>query len=81
MHYFELQVDLMRTYRTGELPDIQISHADVIRPLRNLCYRDETFARILTVDLVSSLAKESGPTVAANLRRSLVQTINKVSFL
>ena len=68
----------MRTYRIGELPDIQISHADVIRPLRNLCYRDETFARTLTVELVSSLAEGSDEGCVRGLWRSLVKIINQV---
>ena len=60
---------------------IQISHADVIRPIRNLCYRDEAFARTMTVELVSSLAKEMDQASAKNLMMSLVGIINQVNQL
>ena len=46
--------------RTGELPDIQISFADVLKPLRNVCQRDSVLCRTLLVNLCSSLAAEDG---------------------
>jgi hypothetical protein len=67
----------MRSYRTGELPDIQISYSDVIRPLRNLCYRDEVFARSFVVEMSTAIAKVSKQ-AAADLKRSLVKTVNQV---
>ena len=50
------QVTLMRKYRIGELPDIQISHADVLKPLKNLCYRDAQMSRQLVINLCLSIA-------------------------
>lgn len=70
------KVNLMRKYRIGELPDIQISYSDVIRPLRNLCYFDEQFSRILTVELITSLASTASVENLRVLRSSLVRIIN-----
>lgn len=38
-------VTLMRTYRTGELPDIKISMAELLQPLGLLVPRDAVVAR------------------------------------
>ena len=54
----EAQVSLMRTYRIGELPDIQIAYADVIKPLRALCHRDPTSSKSLMVLFYKSLIHE-----------------------
>ena len=38
---------IYRTYRKGELPDIEIPRSDVLRPLMALCLRDGPLARAL----------------------------------
>ena len=50
----------MRNYRTGELPDIQISFADILKPLRNVCQRDSGLCRLLLVNLCQAIANEDG---------------------
>lgn len=50
-------VSLMRKYRIGELPDIQISNADVVKSLKNLCTRDDQMARSLCILLSKSLSE------------------------
>jgi len=44
-------VRLTRSYRSGELPDIQLSPADVIRPLQQLCELDLSIARTAFVEI------------------------------
>ena len=38
------KIALTRSYRAGDLPDIKISAADLVKCLRNLCYRDSQIA-------------------------------------
>ena len=53
------QVHLVRSYRVGELPDIAISNANVIKALKNLCQRDDQSAQIVLRLLATSLANNS----------------------
>nr|XP_054763504.1 DNA-dependent protein kinase catalytic subunit-like [Lytechinus pictus] len=41
------QVTMYRQYRSGDLPDIQIKHSDIIAPLQALALRDSTLSRLL----------------------------------
>jgi len=66
----------MRKYRIGELPDIQISYSDVIRPLKNLCFFDEQFSRNLIVELITSLTSTASSETLKTLRRSLIHILN-----
>lgn len=45
------QVNLMRQYRVGDLPDIQIDFKDVLLPLMALVRRDSTIATEVFVEL------------------------------
>lgn len=51
------QVNLLREYRVGELPDIQIYYKDVILPLMALVKRDSTIATEVMVELFSEIYK------------------------
>ena len=33
------QVNMLRNYRIGDLPDIQIKNSDILKPLSELCFR------------------------------------------
>jgi len=48
-------VSMIRKYRDGDLPDIQISYSDIIRPLQNLAEMDVDICRMLFSKLVTSL--------------------------
>ncbi|KAG0339299.1 hypothetical protein BG004_006877 [Podila humilis] len=48
-------VAMIRKYRDGDLPDIQISYADILRPLQNLAEQDVDVCRMLFSKLTSSL--------------------------
>lgn len=50
-------VRLYRSYRTGELPDIQIPHKGVITPLAALAQLDSSFTRILTSEIVNAIIR------------------------
>ena len=45
------QVNLIRTYRDGEIPDIQIPYSDLLLPLMLLIKRDSTIATEVLVEL------------------------------
>lgn len=45
------QHKLIRSYRVGDLPDIQINHKDVLMPLMALVRRDSTIASEVFVEL------------------------------
>lgn len=53
------QVSLLRSYRSGDLPDIQITFADVIKPLKALCSRDNIIARQVVTSIVTSVIQDS----------------------
>lgn len=48
-------VAMIRKYRDGDLPDIQISYADILRPLQNLAEMDVDVCRMLFSKLVTGL--------------------------
>ncbi|CAG8725954.1 12134_t:CDS:2, partial [Dentiscutata heterogama] len=49
------QVSMLRQYRVGELPDIEIEHSDIIGPLQALAHRDLDISRILFSTLFVSI--------------------------
>ncbi|CAF4703084.1 unnamed protein product, partial [Rotaria sp. Silwood2] len=51
----ENQVEKYRTYRIGELPDIQIRFSDIIIPLQALAQYDDHIARLLYSNLFTSI--------------------------
>lgn len=48
-------VSIIRKYREGDLPDIQIPYSDIIRPLQNLAEMDVEVGRMLFSKLVTAL--------------------------
>ena len=49
---------MYRKYREGELPDIQIKHAEIIRPFQALAQKDTSLARMLFSSLYESVFKQ-----------------------
>jgi DNA-dependent protein kinase catalytic subunit len=49
------RVKVLRKYRAGELPDVAIPRADLLRPLSALALRDGVVARTLFAELFSQL--------------------------
>uniref|UniRef100_A0A8C7SFV7 DNA-dependent protein kinase catalytic subunit n=1 Tax=Oncorhynchus mykiss TaxID=8022 RepID=A0A8C7SFV7_ONCMY len=54
----EAQVTLYRSYRSGDLPDIQIQHSSLIAPLQALAQRDPTLAKQLFSSLFAGVLQE-----------------------
>ncbi|TRY56699.1 hypothetical protein DNTS_012969 [Danionella cerebrum] len=79
----EAQVTLYRSYRLGDLPDIQIQYSSLIAPLQALAQRDATLAKQLFGALFAAVLKEmegsKSNKEAADILKDLVQTLN--SFL
>ncbi|RGB41839.1 hypothetical protein C1646_738849 [Rhizophagus diaphanus] len=48
-------ISMLRQYRVGELPDIEINHGDLINPLQTLAQRDLDISRILFTSLFVSI--------------------------
>ena len=51
-------VKLYRKYRTGDFPDIEISHATVLGPMQQLIKRDPTICKSLIVSLIRSIVDQ-----------------------
>nr|CAD7572621.1 unnamed protein product [Timema californicum] len=56
----EATVNMYRSYRIGDLPDIEILHSALIQPLRVLAKRDSSIGRRLLVSLFSGILAEMG---------------------
>nr|CAD7199224.1 unnamed protein product [Timema douglasi] len=56
----EATVNMYRSYRIGDLPDIEILHSALIQPLRVLAKRDSSIGRRLLVSLFSGILVEMG---------------------
>ncbi|TSL34570.1 DNA-dependent protein kinase catalytic subunit [Bagarius yarrelli] len=56
----EAQVTLYRSYRVGDLPDIQIQYSSLIAPLQALAQKDSTLAKQLFSSLFSGVLVEMG---------------------
>lgn len=52
-------IHLLRKYRNGELPDIQISISEFIIPLENLCLIDLNISKLLFFELFKSITEKS----------------------
>ncbi|KAF4089760.1 hypothetical protein AMELA_G00069750 [Ameiurus melas] len=75
----EAQVTLYRSYRVGDLPDIQIQYSSLIAPLQALAQRDSTLAKQLFSSLFSGVLKEmeqSRPKEKEGILRNLLQDMN-----
>jgi DNA-dependent protein kinase catalytic subunit len=53
------QIKLMRNYRIGDLPDIQIFNKDIIDPLTMLCDTNLEISSEIFLEIMTSLYKES----------------------
>ena len=53
------QVKLLRKYRIGDLPDIQIKNKDILDPLISVCNNNEEISSELFLEIMISIYKES----------------------
>ena len=66
---------MLRQYRVGEIPDIQIDFKDIIVPLMALAIKDSTIATEILVELFTEIYKESKD---IELRKRLGQGISGI---
>ncbi|XP_036452457.1 DNA-dependent protein kinase catalytic subunit isoform X2 [Colossoma macropomum] len=79
----EAQVTLYRSYRVGDLPDIQIQHSSLIAPLQALAQRDATLAKQLFSSLFSGVLVEMEGSKPSKEREGVLKNLlqNMNNFL
>ncbi|XP_017736835.1 PREDICTED: DNA-dependent protein kinase catalytic subunit isoform X2 [Rhinopithecus bieti] len=77
----DAQVVLYRSYRLGDLPDIQIKHSSLITPLQAVAQRDPVIAKQLFSSLFSGILKEMDKfktlSEKNNITQKLLQDFNR----
>ncbi|CAF3651048.1 unnamed protein product [Rotaria socialis] len=71
----ENQVEKYRTYRIGELPDIQIRYSDIIIPLQALAQYDNHIARLLYASLFTSILNALEDKLSPDEYYTIINTI------
>lgn len=73
----ENQVEKYRTYRIGELPDIQIRYSDIIIPLQALAQYDNHTARLLYASLFKSILNSLEDKLSPDEYFTVINTIQQ----
>ncbi|UJR22353.1 hypothetical protein I4U23_025415 [Adineta vaga] len=73
----ENQVEKYRSYRIGELPDIQIRYSDIIIPLQALAQYDNHIARLLYASLFTSILTSLEDKLSSDEYVELIETIQQ----
>ncbi|KAI1243372.1 hypothetical protein IHE44_0000969 [Lamprotornis superbus] len=69
------KVTLYRSYRVGDLPDIQIEYCSLIAPLQGLAQKDPTFAKQLFSSLFSGIFHEVKKSKNPSEKNAIVQKL------
>uniref|UniRef100_A0A8C3EIM9 DNA-dependent protein kinase catalytic subunit n=1 Tax=Corvus moneduloides TaxID=1196302 RepID=A0A8C3EIM9_CORMO len=72
---YDAQVTLYRSYRVGDLPDIQIEYCSLIAPLQGLAQKDPTFAKQLFSSLFSGIFHEVKKSKDPSEKNAIVQKL------
>uniref|UniRef100_A0A8D2M7W0 DNA-dependent protein kinase catalytic subunit n=1 Tax=Zonotrichia albicollis TaxID=44394 RepID=A0A8D2M7W0_ZONAL len=72
---YDAQVTLYRSYRVGDLPDIQIEYCSLIAPLQGLAQKDPTFAKQLFSSLFSGIFHEVKKSKNPSEKNAIVQKL------
>ncbi|XP_027746012.1 DNA-dependent protein kinase catalytic subunit isoform X2 [Empidonax traillii] len=72
---YDAQVTLYRSYRVGDLPDIQIEYCSLIAPLQGLAQKDPTFAKQLFSSLFSGIFHEVEKSKNPSEKNTIVQKL------
>ncbi|XP_017686738.1 PREDICTED: DNA-dependent protein kinase catalytic subunit isoform X2 [Lepidothrix coronata] len=72
---YDAQVTLYRSYRVGDLPDIQIEYRSLIAPLQGLAQKDPTFAKQLFSSLFSGIFHEVEKSKNSSEKNAIVQKL------
>ncbi|KAM8811045.1 DNA-dependent protein kinase catalytic subunit [Eudromia elegans] len=73
----DAQVVLYRSYRVGDLPDIQIEYSSLIAPLQGLAQKDPTFAKQLFSSLFTGIMHEVEKSKTPSERKVIIQKLLK----
>ncbi|KFP72380.1 DNA-dependent protein kinase catalytic subunit, partial [Acanthisitta chloris] len=71
----DAQVTLYRSYRVGDLPDIQIEYCSLIAPLQGLAQKDPTFAKQLFSSLFNGIFHEVEKSKSPSEKNAVVQKL------
>ncbi|KAM4688942.1 DNA-dependent protein kinase catalytic subunit [Discoglossus pictus] len=71
----DAQVILYRSYRHGDLPDIQIPYSNLIAPLQALAQKDPTLAKQLFSSLFSGILTEMENSKSPSQMKSIAKTL------
>ncbi|XP_028826126.1 DNA-dependent protein kinase catalytic subunit isoform X2 [Denticeps clupeoides] len=71
----DAQVTLYRSYRMGDLPDIEIQHRSIIAPMQALAQRDATLAKQLFSSLFTGILVEMEKSKSARERRDVLEEL------
>ncbi|XP_060058172.1 DNA-dependent protein kinase catalytic subunit [Erinaceus europaeus] len=71
----DAQVVLYRSYRQGDLPDIQIKYSSLITPLQAVAQRDPIIAKQLFASLFSGIMKEMDKFKTLSEKNSITQKL------
>ena len=77
------QVNMLRNYRIGDLPDIQIKNSDILKPLSELCFRDHSISQMFFASLASSIVdnvENEQNSDASSLIFSVIEHMNSFGF-
>ena len=71
-------VVLMRKYRKGDLPDIQISYSDLVAPILLLSQHSKDISKVLFHDILSSLFVSNNELMNDDAQKDFSNIINKI---
>uniref|UniRef100_A0A8C0EHT4 DNA-dependent protein kinase catalytic subunit n=1 Tax=Bubo bubo TaxID=30461 RepID=A0A8C0EHT4_BUBBB len=72
---YDAQVTLYRSYRVGDLPDIQIEYYSLIAPLQGLAQKDPTFAKQLFSSLFGGIFHEVEKSKTPSEKKAISQKL------
>ncbi|XP_071593605.1 DNA-dependent protein kinase catalytic subunit [Heliangelus exortis] len=72
---YDAQVTLYRSYRVGDLPDIQIEYRSLIAPLQGLAQKDPTFAKQLFSSLFGGIFHEVEKSKTPSEKKAIMQKL------
>ncbi|EGC36942.1 DNA-dependent protein kinase subunit [Dictyostelium purpureum] len=80
----ENQITMIRKYRTGELPDIQIKLQDIIKPLQILCQRDSNIGvnifSLLFSSIYNKTQQENIRSFQQNIKKSIESIVDQCKY-
>jgi len=77
----ENKITMIRKYRSGELPDIQIKSQDVLKPLQILCQKDSNIGVYIFSSLFTTIYKNTKQQqLKDEIKQSVLSIVDKCRF-